>query len=143
MRARPREHPIDFLNGSEEKRSTVITRYRLAGVSGNLLKHLTQQLNATLVRSSVHGVLPSLGSHLQVLKINDLDEASNSLINDCSIILQQLKYSSTIDTVNRSDTKKNSTSNITRESNQDQKLIGPFRDHQFNRSPPHQLSKSS
>lgn len=53
---------------------------------------MSQQLDATLVRTLVDGVHPSLASHLQVLNIPTLDDAPHKLINDSSIILQQLKY---------------------------------------------------
>lgn len=106
MKSYPKEHPIEFINRLDEKRTTVITRYRIDGISGELLKQLTDQLNATLVRTLIHGVHPSLGSHLQVLQIQDLEDARSKLINDCSIILDNLKYSTSIDIVNKLDLRK-------------------------------------
>lgn len=100
MKCRPREHPIEFFNRLEEKRTTVITRYKLDGITDDLLTDLTRQLNATLIRTLTHGVHPTLGSHLQLLQIKTLKDARNKLINDCSIVLQQLKFSTTIDTIN-------------------------------------------
>ncbi|XP_039287509.1 uncharacterized protein LOC120352068 [Nilaparvata lugens] len=90
-----REHPIDFLNRLEEKRTHVITKYKIDGVSGELLTNLIHQLNATLVNTFVHGVHPTLGSHLQVLQIQNLDDARSKLINDCSIVLNQLNLNRT------------------------------------------------
>lgn len=78
MQVHPKEHPIDFLNTLEEKKSTVITRYRLDGVFGDLLKYLMQQLSANLVGTLVHGVHPTLGSHLQVI-INELEETKGEI----------------------------------------------------------------
>ncbi|RZF38379.1 hypothetical protein LSTR_LSTR015087 [Laodelphax striatellus] len=95
------EHPIEFLNRLEEKRTHVLTKYKIDGVSGELLKNLINQLNATLVNTFVHGVHPTLGSHLQVLQIQNLDDARSKLINDCSIVLQQLNLNRTTDLINR------------------------------------------
>lgn len=113
MKSYQREHPIEFLNRLNEKRTNVITKYKLDGVTGLLLENLICQLNATLVNTFVHGVHPTLGSHLQVLQVQDLDDARNKLINDCSIVLQQLRYKTTIETMNRVDSRKHSNNTTT------------------------------
>lgn len=90
----------------DEKRTIIVTRYKIDRVEEDLLKQLLTQLDATLVRTFVHGVHPTLGAHLQVLKIQNLNDARSKLINDCSIILTQLKHNSTFEAMNKLDVQK-------------------------------------
>lgn len=106
MKSNNREHPIEFLNKLDEKRTNVITRYKLDGVHNPILTMLTEQLDATLVRTLLHGIHPTLGSHLQVLQPKNLEDARTKLINDCSIVLEQLRYNSTLDVINKNDTRR-------------------------------------
>lgn len=102
MKAYSREHPLEFLNRLDEKRTVVLTRYRLDNIHGEALAQLQRQLDATLVRTLQHGVHPTLGAHLQVLGIRNLEDARSKLINDCSIVLEQLNQRDTLDVMNRS-----------------------------------------
>uniref|UniRef100_T1I7N1 Uncharacterized protein n=1 Tax=Rhodnius prolixus TaxID=13249 RepID=T1I7N1_RHOPR len=95
MKAKPREHPLEFLNRLDEKRNVILTRYRLDGISGIVLNELTRQLDAHLVRIFLYGIHPSLGAHLQSLQCQALDDTRLKLINDCGIILSQLKLPNT------------------------------------------------
>lgn len=106
MKSNNREHPIEFLNKLDEKRTNVITRYKLDRVHNPILTMLTEQLDATLVRTLLHGIHPTLGSHLQVLQPKNLEDARTKLINDCSIVLEQLRYNSTLDVINKNDTRR-------------------------------------
>lgn len=105
MKSYSNEHPIEFVNRLDEKRTTVLTKYKLDGISGELLNNLMRQLNATLTRTLIHGVHPVLGSHLQILQIQNLDDARHKLINDCSIVLRNLNFKSNVDTINKIDSR--------------------------------------
>lgn len=106
MKSFHREHPIEFLNRLDEKRTHVVTKYRLDGLTQPVLGILTEQLNTTIIRTLVHGVHPQLGAHLQVLGPKDLDEARSMLINNCNIVLQQLRFGTSIDLINKFDFKR-------------------------------------
>jgi hypothetical protein len=92
MKSHHKESPIDFLNRLSEKRTTVLTKYKLDNISGETLTRLITQLDFTLVRTLCYGVHPQLGEYLQILQINNLDDARHKLINDCTLIMNRLKH---------------------------------------------------
>lgn len=92
MKSRPREHPISFLNRLIEKQAYLLTKYRTEDKYNDSLLILKEQLDMLLVNTLIHGIHPQLGSHLQVMRPNNLDQAHRILQNDCSILLRTLGY---------------------------------------------------
>jgi hypothetical protein len=96
LRPNSKFHPLIFVNTLEEKRTTIISRHKLDGVQGNFLQFVIDQLDKQIINVLVDSLPYQLGAHLQTLKISNLHEARQAIINQSSSILKHLGFTTDV-----------------------------------------------
>ncbi|XP_039299115.1 putative uncharacterized protein DDB_G0286901 [Nilaparvata lugens] len=101
MKSHQKEHPIQFINRLQQKRTVIISRHKLDGLTGPILETISSQLDKQIVMILVEGINHQLGAHLQTLGIKDLSDARQAIINKSSAYLKHLGFTTDVTQMNQ------------------------------------------